>query len=128
MLEKNLASSMEEMNVVAEMINDLIAENSRVAQDQKEYQKRYEALTDRYEEAEKKHEAAEEKIKDKRARKMQMEQFIKELNALPNNVTEFSPSAWGALVDFVTVYADGEIGVTLRNGMEIHLLAVRILM
>ena len=119
MLEKNLASSMEEMNVVAEMINDLIAENSRVAQDQKEYQKRYEALTDRYEEAEKKHEAAEEKIKDKRARKMQMEQFIKELNALPTNITEFSPSAWGALVDFVTVYADGEIGVTLRNGMEI---------
>ena len=38
-------------------MNDLIARNARVAQDQKEYNERYDALVSRYEETEHKRDA-----------------------------------------------------------------------
>ena len=118
-LEEQKRTLMDEMNVVAEMTNDLIAENARVAQDQEEYQKRYDALVARYETAEKKHDAIDERIRDQGARHKLMAHFADTLESMPSPVTEFSEAAWGALADHVTVYVDGSIGVTLKNGMEI---------
>jgi hypothetical protein len=34
-------------------------------------------------------------------------------------VTKFNPETWGKLLDHVTVYTDGSIRFTFRNGMEI---------
>jgi hypothetical protein len=34
-------------------------------------------------------------------------------------VTRFNPETWGKLLDHVTVYTDGSIRFTVRNGMEI---------
>lgn len=119
-LEEQKRTLMEEMNVVAEMTNDLIAENARVAQDQEEYQRRYDALVSRYEDAEKKHDAIEGKIREREARQRLMGHFAQTLESLPNPVTEFSEAAWGALADHVTVHVDGGIVITLKNGMEIR--------
>ena len=43
-------------------MNDLIARNARVAQDQKEYNERYDALVSRYGETEHRHDAVMEQI------------------------------------------------------------------
>ena len=50
-LEREKASLGQELAVLVEMTQNCIAENARVAQDQGEYQKRYNGLVERYEKA-----------------------------------------------------------------------------
>ena len=45
--------------------------------------------------------------------------FMSERLSMPDEVTEFSPGAWGALVDYVTVYSEKDVRFTFRNGLEI---------
>lgn len=50
-LEREKASLGQELAVLVEMTQNCIAENARIAQDQGEYQKRYNGLVERYEKA-----------------------------------------------------------------------------
>ena len=50
-LEREKATLGQELAVLVEMAQNCIAENARVAQDQGEYQKRYNGLVERYEKA-----------------------------------------------------------------------------
>ncbi len=50
-LEQEKVSLGQELAVLVEMIQNCIAENARIAQDQGEYQKRYNGLVERYEKA-----------------------------------------------------------------------------
>ena len=47
------------------------------------------------------------------------QQFISTLRGLPQKVTAFNPETWGKLLDHATVYDDGSIRFTFRNGIEI---------
>lgn len=47
-LEKEKASLQQELVVLVEMTQNCIAENARIAQDQGEYQKRYNGLVERF--------------------------------------------------------------------------------
>jgi hypothetical protein len=47
------------------------------------------------------------------------QQLINTLRGLPQKVTAFNPETWGKLLDHATVYADGIIRFTFRNGIEI---------
>ena len=51
-LEKERRILDEQLGIDAKAVNDLIAQNARVAQNQTEYNERYEALVSRYEETE----------------------------------------------------------------------------
>ena len=51
MTEREKAAFGQELAVLVEMTQNCIAENARVAQDQGEYQKRYNGLVERYEKA-----------------------------------------------------------------------------
>ena len=64
------------MGIDAKAVNDLIARNARVAQDQKEYNERYDALVSRYEEAEHKRDAVMEQIDRIMIRRRRIERFI----------------------------------------------------
>ena len=50
-LDREKKHLQEEMNVVAELIQQCIAENARIAQNQAEYEKRYHALAERFDRA-----------------------------------------------------------------------------
>lgn len=108
-----------ELNVVADMMNEMIAENARVAQDQTEYQERYEGLNQRYLKIEAEADAANSKKRLQGARRKDLERFVKTLQKLPDEVTTFSSGQWGALVDFMTVYEGGRAVFTFKNGMEV---------
>ena len=47
------------------------------------------------------------------------QQFISTLGSLPQKVTAFNPETWGKRLDHATVYAEGSIRFTFRNGIEI---------
>ena len=109
----------EQMNADADAVQNLIAENARVAQDQEAYSQRYEARGSRFEETKAKYEKVTEEISTKGIRRREFDRFIKAVEKLPRTVTEFDEALWGALVDHLTVHAKDYIVFTLTSGMEI---------
>ena len=65
-----------EVNTVAELIQKCIDENARVAQDQTEYEKRYDALVQRFDTAKAKLEITQDAIARKKAQRQKIEPFL----------------------------------------------------
>ena len=108
-----------EINTVAELIQKCIDENARIAQDQSEYQKRYDALVQRFETTKAKLDEAQAAIAKTKAQRQMMENFMETLRSLPEQVEIFDEGTWYALCDYITVYAKDDIRVTFQNGTEI---------
>ena len=49
-----------------------------------------------------------------------MENFMKVLRSLPEQVEIFDEGTWYALCDHITIYGKDDIRVTFQNGMEIR--------
>ena len=98
-LEKERRILDEQLGIDAKVVNDLIARNARVAQDQKEYNERYDALVSRYEETEHKRDAVMEQIDQIMIRRRKIERFIESVKELPELITEFDESLWAGLGD-----------------------------
>ena len=107
------------MNVVAELIQQCIAENARIAQNQKEYEKRYNALAERFDRAKARLGEVEDGIVAKQAQREMMQNLVDTLGAMPDAVDSFDEGAWYALVDYATVYGRDDVRFTFKNGMEI---------
>ena len=118
-LEKEHRSLDEQLDIDAKSVNDLIARNARVVQDQKEYNERYDALVSRYEETEHKRDAVMEQIDQIMIRRRKIERFIESVKDLPELITEFDESLWAGLVDSMTVHNKDRIVFRLTCGMEI---------
>lgn len=107
-----------DLNMLAEQVQQLIAENARAAQDQTEYDRKYNALVNRYEDTKKKHERACAAIKRCTARSRQLDSFIEDLQK-QDFIKAFDERLWCSLVDFITVYGKENIRVTFKDGTEI---------
>ena len=118
-LEAEQARLAEQMNVDADAVQEIIAENARVAQDQEEYNLRYEALVSRFEETKAQYDKIAAEITAKGIRRREFGRFIQSVEKLPKIVTEFDEALWGSLVDHLTVYSKDDIVFTLTSGMEI---------
>ena len=110
-----------ERNVAAELVQQLIDQNARVAQNQDDYQRRYDEMFTRYEDAEKALAAAQGNLHQKEKKMEQIESFIAEVEALPDCITEFRTDYWGHLVEKVTVHRKGAMTFTLSFGVEIEI-------
>lgn len=119
-LEKEKDELSQELEVVVGLINDLVAENAHKAQDQTDYQKRYEALVDRYNISEKKYKEAADGLEERRARAEVLNNEIETLEKQNGPVSEFNEYVWGALVDYATVYSKDDVRFTFKDGMEIR--------
>ena len=110
----------EEMAVLVEMTQNIVAENARVAQDQDEYQKRYDGLVQRYDTAKARYDEVVAAISAKEAQSERLADFIKVLKAQDGAIGEFDGSLWGSMVEFVTVGRNKEITFTFRDNTEIQ--------
>ena len=118
--EREKAAFGQELAVLVEMTQNCIAENARIAQDQGEYQKRYNALVERYEKARSRFDEVTAAIVERSAKSERLAGFIRTLEAQTEPVAEFDERLWGAMVDYVTVGVDGGMTVMFREGMTIH--------
>lgn len=109
-----------EMAVLADMAQTIIAENARIAQDQEEYQKRYDSMVARYEEAKAKYEKTTAAISAKEAQSARLESFIKMLKGQDGIIEDFDESLWGCMVEHITVGRKKEMTFTFRDGTEIQ--------
>lgn len=117
-LEKEKRLLDQQLGIDAKAVNDLIAQNARVAQNQAEYQERYDALVKRYEETDAKRTEAMGKIDRLAIRRRKIERFIQSLEEQPDAITEFDASGWAALVSTMTVNSKSDITFQLTSGME----------
>ena len=108
-LETEQAELQNEMEVVAEMIQQCIHENANVALDQAEYQKRYDGLTKRFEATKSRMETVTGEIKEKVTHRKTLETFLTDLQKQGELLTDFDPLPWHSLIDFVTVYNQDDI-------------------
>ena len=105
--------------VVSDLIQNCIYENAHVAIDQGEYQKRYDALSERFDRAKARFEEIEEAIGSKQSRRATIETFLNDLRDA-QIVENFEVSLWCGLLDYVTVHSRDNVVFTFRNGTEIQ--------
>ena len=118
-LEKEAAALSEELTVVAELVQQTIDQNAHVAQNQEDYQCRYDELAGRYERLDGRLKTVQETIRQRNARDRQIDSFIEEVESMPESITEFRADYWGHLVERATVYGKKKITFTLTCGVEI---------
>lgn len=118
-LEAERRELQSELAVVADLIPKTIAENARVAQDQTEYQKRYNALVERFDVAKARLAEVTELLTARKTRGEKLDSFIRELAAQPALISELDERLWVTLLDYATVGLDGEVRFTFKDGTEI---------
>ncbi len=118
-LEAECLRLQEEMNVVAELIEQCVAENARVALDQTEYQKKYDGLAGRFNRAKERLSEVSQAITERQAKREKIGRFVSALEKLDGPLTAFREDDWYSLVEYATVYSREDIRFTFKNGMEI---------
>ena len=118
-LNAEIAATMDEQEVVTELIRKLITQNASDALDQSEYARRYATLMERFE-------AASEKLADLNKKKQARDDqacmiggFLFELRERDEPLAEFDPYIWAVTLDVVTAYHDGRLVFKFRNGLEV---------
>ncbi len=102
-----------------EKIQELIEINSRVTQNQEEYQKEYEKLVNEYEFTKAEHKKIESEISSRLAKTETIELFINTIKKQETLLTEFDEIMWGSLLECVKIYAIDNIIFKFRDGTEI---------
>ncbi|HHX23839.1 MAG TPA: recombinase family protein, partial [Thermoanaerobacterales bacterium] len=118
-LENKKTELQNELEIAAEMIQNIINENAHTALDQGEYQRRYDSLVERFDTTKSNLELTTEQIKDKITRHKNLQIFLNELKNQGELITEFDPLLWNSLVNYVTVYEKYKIQVTFKNSFII---------
>ena len=113
-LEAQIAAAKDEMAFHADVIESLIAENARIAQDQTEYNKKYQLAMERYEAAKAAYDSIIAQKAEKNKRIQRMQAFINNVRDL-GVITEFDEELWGLLVERVTVYGKDDVKVEFKK-------------
>ena len=109
----------EEMDSVSMLIQKLIAENATVAMSQDEYNAKYDGFAERFNKAQTKYDKLRQRKTTLAFEADIIECFMAEIQNLLGLPVEFSDSLWNAMIDKVTVYADGRAVFTFKNGSEV---------
>ena len=96
-----------------------IAENSRMALDQNEYERRYADITERYNTIKSEYDKISEQIEGKNAQRELFKGFIGALEKQGTLVEEFDEELWSSLVQEVVVKSKDDILFIFKNGFKI---------
>ena len=109
-----------ELEIVSELTRKLIAENATTVIQQDEYNRRYDALAQRYRDAEDRAQQLQNQKVTRRFQADVIESFMNEIRAFDNSLpVQYSDRLWLNLIDRVTVYEDGRLVFRFKNGTEI---------
>jgi ABC-type phosphate transport system auxiliary subunit len=117
-IDADLEKAQTERNILEELLRRLIEQNAREPMDQEEYNARYSSLDERYRQQTERYDQLETEKQRRLRLRDDLKQFIDTLK-YSDIVTDFSPDAWYALAECITVNAKDDIRVTFRNGTTI---------
>ena len=109
----------QELAVLVEMTENCVRQNARIAQNQEEYQKRYEGIVVRYDAAKARFDEVTEAISAKEVQSERLAEFIKRLKAQTEPMAVFDSQLWASMVECVTVGKG--MTVVFRDGTEIRI-------
>lgn len=112
-----------ESEVVLGLIQKIISENAQTAMDQEEYNRRYDAYSERFEAARKRLAEIAELRQERNAKKTRIRLFMENMNSHQELVQSFDEELWYSTVDYVTVYEDKRLVFTFRDGRQIEITA-----
>ena len=118
--EKEKIELEEELNIVAEQVNECINENARKVQNQDEYEIRYSSLVNRFNATKARLDEIKQTIIEKQSKRDEVEDFIHEFEK-QELMTEFDKNVWLSMVDYLTVHYDGKVEFTFLDGSQIEL-------
>lgn len=119
-LDKEKIVIEEELIIVAEQVNDCIAENARKVQNQDDYEIRYASLATRFNDTKNRFEEVSREIFEKKSRKEVVELFIKDLDK-QELIVEFDKIIWLSMVEYMTVHHDGSLEFTFLDGNNVKI-------
>ena len=119
-LENEQVKLEEELNIVADKVNNCINENARKLQDQDEYEKKYASLVNRFNTVESRLKEVKARIVEKQARRDEVEYFIDGLKK-QDLLTAFYENVWLSMVDYLCVHKDGKVEFTFLDGSVIKI-------
>lgn len=117
-LEAKRDALQEEIAVTVELTQNAVGENARVAQDQDDYNKRYNALVERYDRLKAQYDEVSTAISDNEARYEQMGRFITVLKDQEGVITEFDDALWSSLVEKIVGKSKEDVTVVFKDGTE----------
>ena len=109
----------QELSVLAERLETLIRENTRVAQDQTVYLKQENEIRARYLEKQGHLETLNRQIAEREGKRKTLETIIQVIYGINEEQVAFDEELWGGLLDHVVVKEDGQITVVFKGGIEI---------
>lgn len=112
-----------ESEVVLRLIQKIISENAQTAMDQEEYNRRYDAYSERFEAARKRLAEIAELRQERNAKKTRIRLFMENMNSHQELVQSFDEELWYSTVDYVTVYEDKRLMFTFRDGRQVEITA-----
>ncbi len=118
-LNQEIDGALQETEVLAEMVQRGVEENSRVAQDQDDYNKRYAGLLQRYEAASAKMAVLQKKRSERQKKAEAIGRFIKRLSEREEPLREFTAGLWIDSIETVVVQADGSMAFRFQGGSEV---------
>ena len=119
-IDAEMADLLREIEVVSELTRKCIEKNSAVAQDQKEFNSRYNGYVEKYEALKERYDrlAAERERKTEKAKAI--DRFIHTVESRDGLLTEFDPHLWLTTVEKVTITVDGKMLFRFFDGTEIY--------
>ena len=111
---------LQEMDVVAGLIQKCVNENAVQTIDQNDYISRYNALVERHEKAQSRYDTLQKKREHRLLQADTMSGFLFIIAELDTLQLQFDPVLWHTTVDHVTVYADERLVLNFRNGSEVE--------
>ena len=111
---------LQEMDVVAGLIQKCINENAVEAIDQDEYISRYNSLVERHEKAQSHYDSLQKKRERRIIQADVMSGFLFAITELDTLQLQFNQPLWHTTVDHVTVYADERLVFHFKNGSEVE--------
>ena len=105
-------------DIVSEM-NSLIKANAKTAQDQEEYLKSENQIRLKYQEVRDRLADTNNKIELKQNQKTILLNFMKNLDGVDGEFTEFDEDLWSGLLDYILIKEKEHYTVVFKNGTEV---------
>ncbi len=118
-IEADLEAVSREKEVTAGLIQRLVDENATRKLDQHDYRKKYDGYASRYAALESREDSLEKERERKEIQYDIFNGFITGLEEMRELPVDFNEKLFHRLVDYATVYSDGRMVFTFRNGAEV---------
>ena len=107
------------MEVISGLVEKLVRDNARTAQDQMEYAKKYDGLKAQYDSHKTALEKALEDRSCKQAQEIKMKAYLAKMKEADDYLQEWSDDVWMTMVEKGTVNRDKTITFQFTSGKEI---------